>query len=119
MRTMPMISLISLASLLSPSTAVANQGGEWRPLASMHVPRQECGAARIGDRVYVAGGLIASPQGATDTVEVYDVTNDRWDFVAPMPIAMDHLGVSAAGGKLYVTGGFSGDFVPRTDAFVY
>jgi len=108
-------------SLVLSTSARANGGGAWQPpLASLNLPRQEVGAARIGSFVYVCGGLVEVPFGsATATVERYDIANDRWDFVASMPAARDHLGVAAAGGKLYVAGGFGGDFVAKSDAFVY
>ncbi len=118
MKRRALVSFVSLGLSL-PVFARANQGGEWRPLAGMNLARQEVGAARIGDFVYVVGGLVANPLGATATVEVYDIANDRWDFAASMPIALDHMAVAAAGGLLYVMGGFSGDFVPRAGAHVY
>ena len=41
--------------------AVANKGGEWIGRASLNGARQETGAARIRDEVYVVGGLLSSP----------------------------------------------------------
>lgn len=121
--TMTMTKALRLALLSLPlaASAVANDGGAWQPpVASLNLARQEVGAARIGEFVYVAGGLVAGPPiGATRTVERYDIANDRWEFVAPMPLARDHLGVAAAGGRLYAVAGFGGDFVPTADAHVY
>ncbi len=118
-RLLPIALCLAVASLFFARSAHAGSGGEWQGRASLNLARQETGGARVGGFVYVVGGLIASPLGATRTVEAYDIANDRWDFVAPMPVALDHMGVAAAGGKLYVAGGFSGDFVARDGAHVY
>ncbi|MCP3919101.1 MAG: hypothetical protein GY711_26460 [bacterium] len=59
--------LIALCGL-----AKADGGGTFVARASLSLARQEVGAARVGDSVYVVGGLI---QGfnTTATVEVYDL----------------------------------------------
>lgn len=105
-----------LTSLGAPLPA--DEGGEWVEVASLQRARQETGAARIGDRVYVVGGLVGFGF-ALDTVEVYDVTADRWSFVAPLPVGLDHMGVAALGGKLYVSGGYNGDFNARDELWIY
>ena len=87
-------------------------------LASLRLARQETGAARIGQHVYVVGGLRANG-AATATVEAYLIAEDRWVDVVAMPAPRDHAAVAAAGGKLYVAGGFAGDFVAKDTLFVY
>ena len=98
----------------------ACDGGSWQPHAPMQIARQEVGAARIGGRVYVVGGLLAGKTiQATETVEAYDIAGDSWSFVAPTPIALHHMGAAALGGKLYVIGGYSAGFGPRAEVYVY
>jgi N-acetylneuraminic acid mutarotase len=100
--------------------AAGEDSGAWFPRASLNVARQECGAARIADRVYVVGGLLAGlPIRATATVEAYHIVADSWSLVTPMPDAIDHMGVSAANGRLYVFGGYSGDFEARDRVLMY
>jgi N-acetylneuraminic acid mutarotase len=41
----------------------------------------------------------------TGTHEVYDPANDRWDRLAPLPTARDHLAAAVVGGRLYAIGG--------------
>jgi N-acetylneuraminic acid mutarotase len=104
----------------SGSESWACQDGEWQPLAPMSIARQETGAARIEGEVYVVGGLLAGfPLSATATVEVYDIAGDRWDFAPFMPVALDHMMVSAVDGRLYVIGGYSADFRARDELWIY
>lgn len=98
------------AAVLIVLSAAAHGGGRglWTDLAPMTLPRQEVGAARIGDRVYVCGGIIlGGPSRATNTVEVYTVSGNDWDPGPLMPLALDHLAVSALDGYVYVMGGFT------------
>ena len=102
-------------------TARADADGTWEPLSSMNLARQEVGAARIGDKVYVVGGLDGGLLlHATDTVEVYDIAKDEWSFVSPLPQVRHHSAVAAHGGLLFVIGGYpSGSFQARGEVFVY
>jgi hypothetical protein len=110
------LSLYMVLALLADPGASGSEGGVWTRLAPMNLLRQEMGAARIGDRVYVTGGLTAGPpSGVTNTVEVYDIRLDRWDPVAPLPVGLDHMGVAATGGCLYVVGGFDASRQRRTE----
>ena len=100
------IVVLGIVAGCGPNPATADEGGEWAALASMNIARQECGAAMIGENVYVVGGLLAGfPLTATDTVEVYDVAMNTWTLSTSMPAALDHMAVAAVNGKLYVMGG--------------
>lgn len=72
----------------------------------MNEPRQEVGVAAVAGKIYVAGGFRANGTTA-DTVEVYDPENDRWEFVAAMPLRLHHPAAASVGGKLYIIGGTS------------
>jgi len=116
-----MTTRLLLLTLLA-GAAAAGTGGDWSPLAPLAQPRQEIGAARIGGTVYVVGGLTPSfPFQADDTVEAYDIASDAWSFVAPLPVfgGLDHMAVAAHDGRLYVMGGFSGDFAARDETWIY
>jgi N-acetylneuraminic acid mutarotase len=78
--------------------------GRWVDLAPLGEPRQEVGVAELGGWIYVAGGFTEGP-GVSANVEAYDPTADRWQFVAPLPIAVHHAALATAGGKLYLMGG--------------
>ena len=115
------VGVLAGVKCFGPGAAIAVDGGEWVPLASMNMARQEVGAARIGNTVYVVGGLVSGPGfTATATVEAYDIIQNTWSFVAPLPVALHHMGVAALDGKLYVMGGYlTGSFQARSEVRVY
>lgn len=113
-------SVACLLAVLVPSAHAAcpDGTGQWLDRAPLATARQEVGAARIGGKVYVVGGLLAGFQ-ATETVEAYDIALDQWASVAAMPAPRDHMAVAAVGGILHVAGGFAGDFQAKGDVFAY
>ena len=118
LRSARLVSLTVFTFVLASPGALADSGGEWEELASMAVARQECGAARIGNNVYVVGGLLSNGV-ASDSVEVYDIDADEWSPAAPLPDRRDHMGVAAVAGKLYVIGGYRNDFHARANVYEY
>jgi N-acetylneuraminic acid mutarotase len=96
--------------------------GRWRDLAPMSTPRTNLataevaglvyaiGAAGLDGLLYVAGGFIALGGNnfeITNSVVVYDPTQDTWRSVAPMPTARERLRLVASGGYLYAIGGLA------------
>ncbi|MCK4445105.1 MAG: PKD domain-containing protein, partial [Thermoplasmata archaeon] len=86
--------------------------GEW--VRKAHVPsfRMGGGSATLNDEMYFIGG-VGSPDGmgqltVTDTVEVYNATNDTWYGHFHLPEPRSGLGAAAVGGKIYVIGGNNG-----------
>src|SRR5262245_49409327 len=108
----------ALLAVAGPTAARANDGGAWASRAPLQVARQETGAARLGDCVYVVGGLLPGFV-APPTVERYEVALDLWTFAPPLPVGLDHMAVAAAGGRIYVIGGYSGDFRARAEVWTY
>jgi N-acetylneuraminic acid mutarotase len=81
---------------------------QWRNLAPLaDGPRQECGVAALGGEIYVVGGFDESGSIVTD-VEAYDVANDRWRRVAPLPAPLHHVNVAVVNNRLYVAGALRG-----------
>lgn len=76
----------------------------WRSLAPSIFSRTEVGAARIRNRIYVVGGFIESG-GTTRNVARYNIGTDRWKRIRPLPIAVNHSGVTSLRGGLFVLGG--------------
>ena len=76
----------------------------WTNTSWMPSPRSEAGVAMLEDKIYVAGGESKAIK-KTNVVEVYDLKTKMWQTVAPLPIAMNHVGMSSYDGKLYAVGG--------------
>ncbi len=92
------------AEVPNAQTAAATK---WRALRSSTIARTEVAAARIGTNVYVVGGF-AAPDGRTSAaVERYDLTQNSWTQVAPLPVAVNHAAAVAYRGDLYVVGGYT------------
>lgn len=120
MKALPIVARFAFALFTGASVAAGN-GGEWRNALSLAIPRQEIGAARVGDAVYVVGGLNLGPgfPVALDTVEVYDVPSGTWSTAAPLPVPLHHAGVAAVDGLVYVAGGYTGDFDVEGKLWIY
>jgi N-acetylneuraminic acid mutarotase len=85
-------------------TLGARPQAQWVDLAPLQDPRQEVGVAALDGRIYVVGGF-RGDGGTVSTVEVYNPSADRWEFVAPLPIAVNHAVAAVVGDRLYVLGG--------------
>jgi hypothetical protein len=115
-----LLNLLAAPFVLSLASLHGARAAEWQPLAPLQLARQETGAAQIGDSVYVVGGLVVSgPTRATATVEVYSLLGGGWTYTTPLPTPLDHASVAAANGRLFVVGGYSGDFTPRDEVWIY
>jgi len=76
----------------------------WTAKAVMPTSRSDLyrGTMAIGDKIYVAGGW---NKGSLDLVEVYNVSEDKWDTAAPLPSPGIDGAIQALNGKLYIIGG--------------
>jgi len=74
----------------------------WTRKADMPAPRWGHGAAVVGGKLYVVGGI---GEGEADPVLEYDPRGDSWTVRAALPTPRDHLGVTAVGQKIYAIGG--------------
>ncbi|MDW0176717.1 MAG: kelch repeat-containing protein [Nitrososphaeraceae archaeon] len=109
------ILLVLFISLLT-SVALAQS---WSEGAAMSTARSEITATNIGDDIYVIGGFDLSGD-ALDVVEVYNVKNDSWKSIAPLPKPLHHTAATSYGGKIYVVGGFiSAEWIPSNQLFIY
>jgi N-acetylneuraminic acid mutarotase len=105
--------------LIVASSGDAGPGSPWQAAQSAGIERTEVGAARIGDSVYVVGGYRAPDGTVTGALERYDSGSDTWEQLRSLPIEVNHPAVTAAGGKLYLNGGFRGDGEPTDRLFRY
>jgi len=111
----PTILIISLIPLIT-SPAMAQS---WSEGADMPTPRSEITASNIGDDIYVMGGYDKSGN-TLDVVEVYNVKNNSWKSIAPLPRVLHHAAAASYDGKIYVVGGFiATEWIPTNQLFIY
>ena len=106
------VGLTVVAAACSPDRteeAPPRSPGSARSSAPVPEARTEVGATRVGDRVYVIGGLRAGTEGATDRVDVYDLAGDTWSEGPPLPRPLHHAGVTTFRGRVVVAGGYVTD----------
>jgi len=107
--------LLVFVMILAVGSGVAQEAGIWTQGAPMPTPRSEMVAAALEGKIYVAGGLGKDDAGQNvvlTTFEVYDPESDAWEELAPLLVGLHHLGIAAADGKIYVSGGYDDDFTP-------
>ena len=68
----------------------------------MPEPRAAAGAAVVGNRLYVVGGV--GPSGLARQAFVLDLVKRRWSRLAGIA-PREHLAVTALGGRVYALGG--------------
>src|SRR3954453_8590032 len=91
--------------------------GAWTPAPGLNEPRAEVAAAVLDGRIYTAGGFDA--RGADlSSLEVFDSGAAAWQTRAPMPQGLNHLGMAALDGLVYVAGGSVGG-TPTNGLFAY
>lgn len=103
---------------LAAAPLPAQSTGFWEPRPALAIARQEVGAALLGTRVYVTGGLGLGGIELS-SVEAYDPATATWNRIADLPAALHHHGCAAWNGRLYTVGGYSGGFVPTASVRAY
>ncbi len=93
------------------------RSNSWQTAATKPTAVANIAAVWLGDRLYVAGGTLASG-AVTDTVEVYAPQADAWSEAARLPFPLAAYGAAALDGKLYLFGGWDGARY-RTDTLIY
>lgn len=89
--------------------------------AAIGTPRRSMGAATIGDKVYVVGGL-GDKIGIVETAAVFDLKTSKWTDISSPKTARVFPNLVALDGKLYLAGGFAkvdGHFAPATSVEIY
>lgn len=84
---------------------VRNAAGTFRLARPLPVIRTESGGTVWNDRFYIVGGIDSWARTMTSFME-YDRSADRWRALPDLPEKINHAGVVAHDGKIYVVGGF-------------
>ena len=96
----------------------------WETLADKPTAVSHAQGALLGEKVYVPGGQAADGKPIA-ALEVYDLRQDQWDTLAPLPVPLSRYGLAAYEGNLYLVGGWDGEtyssavyrYDPETDAW--
>lgn len=95
----------------------------WETRASAPEARTEVSVATDDSLIYLIGGFGPGEgrrPSAPRAMYAYDPEADRWSDAGEIPEGLNHAGFAAAGGKLYIVGGFRGTtFAPTGAVRVY
>ena len=81
------------------------EGGSWKRLPDMAVPRWEAGAIVFDGKLYVFGGY-KMPTKACKRVDVFDPKDNSWRKLADFPSAITHINVALDRRSVWFAGGF-------------
>ena len=107
-----LVATLAVLTVVGTGAGQVGSASPWRSAPSMPTPRSEMHAAYLDGTVYVPGGL--GPDGTVDAFEALDVATGSWTVLPPLPEPVHHAGVTAAAGRIVVTGGYR-DLEFRTD----
>ncbi|XP_016660787.1 ring canal kelch homolog isoform X2 [Acyrthosiphon pisum] len=82
---------------------VSSQSPFWVPMVDMLVSRRRLGVGVLDDSIYAVGGC--GGNSALNSVEVFDVSIQKWRLVASMSTERCDLGVGVLNNLLYAVGG--------------
>ncbi|XP_060870641.1 ring canal kelch homolog isoform X2 [Metopolophium dirhodum] len=85
---------------------VCSHSPTWVPMVDMLISRRLLGVGILNDCIYAVGGR--DDTGLLNSVEVFDVTVQKWQMVSSMSIERSSCGVGVFNNHLYAVGGFSG-----------
>lgn len=102
-------------------TATSLPDGVWGTAGNLRSGRSEMPAVYLDGRIYVISGLASGETlPLQKSSEMYDIANDEWLPMAPLPQARHHGMAAAYDGKIYYFGGSpSASLGGMTDAWVY
>lgn len=91
--------LICLSLLLLGTGAAA----EWRDVSRLPTAVPHAVAAEMDGKLYVMSGKVG--QGLRSFFEQYDLKNDGWRPLTPLPTNISQYAIAAGTGRVFVTGG--------------
>jgi N-acetylneuraminic acid mutarotase len=95
-----------------PDAAADQQTGTWTNGPALIEARAEVAAAVLDGRIYVGGGFDAAGADLS-TFESLDPAAGRWEQRTSIPAGLNHLGLAAAAGRVWVSGGSSRGTISR------
>lgn len=96
-------------------TSVSFAAAEWRRGSELPTAVPDAVAAEMDGKLFVMSGKVG--QGFRSFFEQYDLANDGWRPLTPMPVALSQFALTAGTGRVFVTGGRDNRNAKITDDF--
>ncbi len=82
----------------------------WDEKANVPTPILGSSSAKVGEKVYIIGGMVTTPGAVTKNVYRYDLVSDEWDQVADVPVAYtDGDAVAYQDSLIYIVGAYNSE----------
>eukprot|EP00102_Acyrthosiphon_pisum_P021695 XP_016658905.1 PREDICTED: ring canal kelch homolog isoform X2 [Acyrthosiphon pisum] len=94
---------------------LSSQSPCWVQIVDMLVSRQHLGVGILNDSIYAVGGHDGTSY--LNSVEVFDVSIQKWKMVSSMSIRRSHFGVGVLNNLLYAVGGFNGTVLKSVECY--
>jgi N-acetylneuraminic acid mutarotase len=91
------------------NSLLQNPSRGWERVASMSQRRSYVAAARLGDRIFAAGGMVGETGRPLATFSRYDPAHNEWSTLAQLPVATRAAAAAALDGRVVVVGGTTPD----------
>jgi hypothetical protein len=89
---------------------VSPLGLQWKQVASAPIPRFESMSAAVNGKVFTFAGFHTNDIRTTKRSDAYDPATDQWTQISDAPEALSHAAVATDGARVYLAGGFVGDW---------
>jgi N-acetylneuraminic acid mutarotase len=105
MRSLTFLSSVKPQILLALATLLLSQPAhaEWRAASSLSTTVPDAVAAEMEGQLYVMSGTVGT--GVRRFFERYDLINDGWRPLTPLPTSLSDFSLAAGGGRVFVSGG--------------
>ena len=83
----------------------------WESYNTLEVPRDDFGTSVVGTDIWVLGGMTGERGNRLTSIEVLDTRTGEWSTSpVEMPVGLASFETVAVGPRIFVFGGFDGDF---------
>ena len=105
--------LLLLTALVQPTPALAG----WRIGVSLPNALPDAVVARAGNQLYVMSGALGA--GMRPFFELYDMRDDSWRPLTPIPRLASRFAIAADKGRVFVTGGIDANSAINDALWIY
>jgi N-acetylneuraminic acid mutarotase len=102
---------------LTVDRETSDAGGRWIERAPLPVRRAGMAVTSLEGKAYIIGGI--NVDGATDRLDIYDITNDQWSVGQSRPMALGNANAAVLNSRILVPGGCDPNLVPTAAVHQY